>query len=668
MPNNTGGWKGGHTCEKLAPKCEVTTSIFWGCGGQIRKCKKCEFYFCWSHRKPGYKNGHFCSIGCDTTFGNYCVGTRNDLQTCPLCKDDKNSYKYCAYHMAPVDTIVSLKAKKKGDDEGQGGHVCKGYTKGSVFFGDSAADYASILVDATAAVLTLNPGPIAKKFAAKTLKITIGELKTKFGITDEQFTKSAESVKNIVDQVLKGTTLIKNSIEKDEKKLEELVKQYGDDAKKDYETIQDSLKIIEKLNFDDILNELNPAADKKDKKLANGIRGIRNLSSKISSQLQSMVDDISDADKDLKEQFEELTKMINVFLPGKDGKENADIKNIKDVIGKIDTGLNLKGKLTNMIPGVENMPEEFISLLLSEADQAKAEAKKLVDTVEAKVKKAKKEVTDLYAKMDVKEKIAQVVKAGTIYLQTFFDIIGKVARIIEIYTQMVQFIHDVEKELDKPDPDYGKLVKMGTQCVDFTKALFMLCGCYDVPKDVGGTTWDLENEKDDADAKLKSIDIGDLGNNNMDPRNGSVVDGKMQDLLMDLLYERKENMQKLERTIEMMQGNISRLEAEQPQCIVIEDGYPEDYENEDYENEPKLIQDLQERSDRMHQTIDALDDQLDESMRMLQKRGSQKRTGRSNASRIGGRPDSRSRSRTRMSGQSVASRNNIIDPKEEYYV
>lgn len=615
MPNNTGGWwAGGHTCLDHAPKCEVTTSVVSGCGGQIRKCKQCEFYFCWTHRKPGYKNGHYCSIGCDSTIGSFCMGTRQQLKECELCTDkDGKSYKYCAYHFTPVNTLLSLGAKKEdekaallplgakqaGEEAGQGGHVCNGFTEGSVLFGDKAEDYAGLIIDSLAAIITENPGHIAAKFAVRSLRATISQMKYEFNIEPEEFEKAANSVKNIVQLVVASTTTL---IEKEGLN----------------EPIQTSLGKLQGMDFSKILSI--PTSGDKGDNLA-GIKLIKNIASGIISQLQSMVDEIldlqqkllSEEDKakalaTLQAKFTELTNMMDAFLKQSDG----DINNVKVIVDKIDTALGLGGKLSEIIPSVQKMPDRFGALLLSKNPNFDEPVKTFIAKVTTEISIVSE--IDFHQGMTDDEKFAQVVKTATQYVQTFFRAIDKVAKIIETYTQMVQFIANVKEELDKSSPNYVTLIKMGSECVEFTKSLFTLSGYYDSPRDLGGTCWELTKEEDTEEAKLKSIDIGRSGSIIVDPRNGSAIDGKMQDLLMDLLYERRENMQKLERTIGMMQRTISRLEAQQ--------------------------QPQQQQNYVM---------------------------GRSSARRTVKRTGDRNRSNNRMNGQSVASRNGI-DPNQAYFV
>lgn len=189
MPPNYGGIKGGHTCKEDAPTCQI--SAFWTavgveCGGKVVKCPSCEFYFCEAHiatgAKTGEDRGHYCDIGCCTTlpFKIHCKGTRQDLKTCKYCESKKSPVMYCPYHLPPVNYITST-----GDDEGTGGHVCKGFTGGSVFVGDSAGEFFAISCDAAVTIATVGTvNPLAPKLALNAMKVVIDKATSVLGDTD----------------------------------------------------------------------------------------------------------------------------------------------------------------------------------------------------------------------------------------------------------------------------------------------------------------------------------------------------------------------------------------------------------------------------------------------------------------------------------------------------
>jgi hypothetical protein len=183
-PPNNGGSVGGHNgCKKNAKKCAVVVGGLT-CGGKVSQCADCEYTFCSNHIKGGLvngTNGHACDLGCDTTTYTKvnCVGKRKDLITCKLCKKAGNNYKYCSYHAMPVRTLVSLGAE---GDKG-GGHVCQGYTTGSMLFGDNFGDLFLLVTDMAVTVATAGSvNPAAATIAGNSVKIVIHEVLDMIGI------------------------------------------------------------------------------------------------------------------------------------------------------------------------------------------------------------------------------------------------------------------------------------------------------------------------------------------------------------------------------------------------------------------------------------------------------------------------------------------------------
>lgn len=181
-PPNQGGTQGGHSnCS--GPKC----SVDWGaCRGFVtEKCKCCELDYCQAHLPFGGRlqgGGHACDIGCQTTIytkGN-CTGTKHTVKKCPLCAKAGNDYEYCPYHFMPVTTLLDFEA-----DAGGGGHVCQGFTGGSMLIGDSLESYlglAADLVTTAASFGTVNP--LAATIAANACTVVCYEVLDALGLTE----------------------------------------------------------------------------------------------------------------------------------------------------------------------------------------------------------------------------------------------------------------------------------------------------------------------------------------------------------------------------------------------------------------------------------------------------------------------------------------------------
>eukprot|EP00930_Biecheleria_cincta_P097621 TRINITY_DN89323_c0_g1_i1.p1 TRINITY_DN89323_c0_g1~~TRINITY_DN89323_c0_g1_i1.p1 ORF type:complete len:405 (+),score=57.35 TRINITY_DN89323_c0_g1_i1:86-1300(+) len=196
-PSNDSGVQGGHSgCR--GPKCATT----WGsCGGFVNhKCGYCEEWYCSSHKDSGgrvHGGGHACSIGCDTsvhTQGN-CTGTKRQVMQCKLCLKVGNEYKYCPYHFMPVASLLSL-----GTDQGDGGHVCKGYTGGSMLLGDSMADYFDLAIQAGTTIATAGTmNPLAATMAANACVVACYEMLDALGF--EKIYKLSQKAVKLVQKI-----------------------------------------------------------------------------------------------------------------------------------------------------------------------------------------------------------------------------------------------------------------------------------------------------------------------------------------------------------------------------------------------------------------------------------------------------------------------------------
>lgn len=190
-PPNKNGVVGGHGgCS--GSKCKVVIGGF-SCGGAVSKCNLCEYEFCANHMKPGLENGingHACDIGCDTTNHTKvnCSGRRRDLKPCKFCKLVDNDYKYCNYHLTPVEHLLELK----------GGHVCQGYTTGSMLFGDSVGDFVSLACEAAVTVVTAGAvNPAAATIASNAMKIAVNKLLEVLGLT--KLVKLVSTIQSVID-------------------------------------------------------------------------------------------------------------------------------------------------------------------------------------------------------------------------------------------------------------------------------------------------------------------------------------------------------------------------------------------------------------------------------------------------------------------------------------
>lgn len=242
-PTNNGGSIGGHNgCS--GKKCQVVVGGLT-CGGKVSECAACSSTFCSNHIKSGLKhgvNGHGCDLGCDTTTHTKvnCVGKKKDLIKCKLCFRADNNYSFCAYHAMPVRTLVSL-----GADEG-GGHVCQGYTTGSMLFGDNAGDLFLLAADMAVSVAsagTINPA--AATIAGNSLKIALHEVFELIGI--DELTSLRPKIKELVD---------KQSAKKREKELKKLPKA----EPLDKSDTEDLIKALQKVSK--FLGAYNKAAGK----------------------------------------------------------------------------------------------------------------------------------------------------------------------------------------------------------------------------------------------------------------------------------------------------------------------------------------------------------------------------------------------------------------------
>eukprot|EP00408_Alexandrium_pacificum_P026194 CAMPEP_0171181494 /NCGR_PEP_ID=MMETSP0790-20130122/14288_1 /TAXON_ID=2925 /ORGANISM="Alexandrium catenella, Strain OF101" /LENGTH=403 /DNA_ID=CAMNT_0011646433 /DNA_START=64 /DNA_END=1275 /DNA_ORIENTATION=- len=183
-PPNDEGSVGGHNgCN--GAKCEVKVGGLT-CGGKVTTCLDCEYTFCSNHIKGGLMNGvngHACDVGCATTTHTKvnCVGKRADLVKCKLCAVAGNDYSYCSYHAMPVRTLISIGAE---GDQG-GGHVCQGYTRGSMLFGDNFGDLFLLATDMAVTVATVGAvNPAAATIAGNSVKIAVYELFELIGIEE----------------------------------------------------------------------------------------------------------------------------------------------------------------------------------------------------------------------------------------------------------------------------------------------------------------------------------------------------------------------------------------------------------------------------------------------------------------------------------------------------
>jgi len=114
-----------------------------------------------------------------------CTGTSAELRKCEKC-----DYEFCGYHFVPVVGLWVL----------EGGHVCKGVTVGTGFFGDSAADYFDFVV-----ALAKGPSAIgAKMLAAATsaaIDMVIGNMKTAKDKAETEVKEIIDSLETFKDKI-----------------------------------------------------------------------------------------------------------------------------------------------------------------------------------------------------------------------------------------------------------------------------------------------------------------------------------------------------------------------------------------------------------------------------------------------------------------------------------
>eukprot|EP00548_Thalassiothrix_antarctica_P015734 CAMPEP_0194165758 /NCGR_PEP_ID=MMETSP0154-20130528/1585_1 /TAXON_ID=1049557 /ORGANISM="Thalassiothrix antarctica, Strain L6-D1" /LENGTH=515 /DNA_ID=CAMNT_0038876277 /DNA_START=127 /DNA_END=1674 /DNA_ORIENTATION=- len=495
MPNNLHGWKGGHNCNLIAPKCQVKTQFHIPCGGQIRRCSDCDFSFCHAHRQPGYTKGHACLIGCDTTFHVNCVGKRSDLTPCKLCDSKGNKYKYCIYHLLPVATLVAI-----GDKDGGGGHVCQGFTSGSVFFGDKASDFAGILLDATILVVKGDASRLTKRFAANSVAVLVGEMQSSFGIGPEELRSAITGAAGILHKVKTDLVQLNTKMLAFEDKVT---------APMEVEAIKTALK--------------GPLTD-----VVTVCKAVKNMAGTASTSLRELMKESAEA------QVKIMYDSMNAYVTKLAG--NADLVPIKVLLVKIDKAIkNLDNPMVNMVPD-----QETINRLLQEMASLESEAEKKAEKVAGAVE------TVVFKKFKILVK----------YLDQFFDFIAKVVTVVEILTKIEELVKQVSN-IDSSTPE-EQIQALFEQGVSMTKTMFTLTGYYDTPNDVSDECWDLEKFKDTddkKDARLLSVEL-------VSPSNGSRLDARKEEQVMNDMRERRYQMVRLEKTVEGMQHEIERLKAE----------------------------------------------------------------------------------------------------------
>lgn len=231
LPPNNGGSVGGHSgCS--GKKCEVVVGGFT-CGGMVTQCPDCEYHFCSNHKQPGIKNGaagHGCDVGCMTTVHTKvnCCGKKSELIKCKLCAKAGNDYYFCAYHAQPVATLISIGAE---NDQG-GGHVCKGYTSGSMLIGDSAADFFLLACDMAVTVASAGTvNPAAATIAGNAIQVSIYELFEMIGIGELMEMKN-DMMKSVDAWKAKKQGAKGGDADDDKNELSAKVKKFGNNMKK----------------------------------------------------------------------------------------------------------------------------------------------------------------------------------------------------------------------------------------------------------------------------------------------------------------------------------------------------------------------------------------------------------------------------------------------------
>jgi len=238
-PPNNGGSIGGHSgCG--GEKCAVVIGGLT-CGGKVAACGICEYNFCQNHIKSGIKhgvNGHACDIGCVTTVHTRvnCVGKRKDIIKCKLCEKAGNDYSYCQYHAIPVSNLISI-----GDGSEGGGHVCQGYTSGSMLFGDNIGDLFLLATEMAITVATAGAvNPATATLAGNSVKIAVNELFELMGV------KELLPLKNALMKGIDKITAIQKEAEM--KKLPEAEPLDKGDAVELIENLKMVSKILEGYN------------------------------------------------------------------------------------------------------------------------------------------------------------------------------------------------------------------------------------------------------------------------------------------------------------------------------------------------------------------------------------------------------------------------------------
>lgn len=314
-PSNAGGSVGGHSgC--TGPKCRVVVGG-WTCGGCVSKCDACEFTFCAKHKKPGLENGtngHGCNIGCATTvqYKVNCTGKRKDLIACKLCQRAGNDYSFCAYHAMPVRYLPST-----GAEEG-GGHVCQGYTIGSMLFGDNASDLFLLAGDMAVTVASCGAvNPVAVTMAGNALQVAVHEFFETIGIAELLPLKSI--IKKLIDEQVAAT------------KKEEKPKEDGKKEEKEEGMLEKAKAKIDSLI--DIFEKVGKAFEKINKEFSKRF---------------------TDQAKWLKDEMKKLEEAVEDSLSDSQKKVIEDIQTVIGVVKKAWTVIDLLLLLQDALPDLKD--------------------------------------------------------------------------------------------------------------------------------------------------------------------------------------------------------------------------------------------------------------------------------------------------------------------------
>eukprot|EP00548_Thalassiothrix_antarctica_P020217 CAMPEP_0194194280 /NCGR_PEP_ID=MMETSP0154-20130528/75499_1 /TAXON_ID=1049557 /ORGANISM="Thalassiothrix antarctica, Strain L6-D1" /LENGTH=334 /DNA_ID=CAMNT_0038918695 /DNA_START=563 /DNA_END=1564 /DNA_ORIENTATION=+ len=331
-------------------------------------------------------------------------------------------------------------------------------------------------------VVKLNPSRLVKRFAANSLAVLVEEMDAKFGIEEA-----------VLHDAIKGVAGILLKLQTDLQLLTTAMCKFEEKAVADME-----MKVIEKalngpLTDDDVVNVC---------------KAVKNMAGTASTSLRELMTE--SAKDQVEKMYGSMEKYVTKLV------EDKDLARIKVLLVKLDVliGKDRKNSMAKMVPD-----KETINRLLhpppGEMEGLDPKAKKAIVAVETVALNNFKILVE--------------------YLDQFFDFITKVVSVVEIMTQMKEFVVKVRAVTRKTsDADTQALFEQG---VIIIKTMFTMTGYYDSPSEVSDQCWTAEQLKktDDKDGRLLSVKL-------VSPVDGTRLDARREEQMMNDMRERRYQM------------------------------------------------------------------------------------------------------------------------------